>query len=167
MSDTVSALKQISFLSGLDDSTLDRIRHSVNQRRFDAGQAIFLEGEPCQAVYLVRKGLIRTRRSSLEGREQVLNYRGPGEALNLVSAVDGGTNSASAGLAAAGPGKRGCKLPCPQPPKMKRFSWAFNHTAICLVSRRDAEKRRACAGHGDAYGVSTDPALREKGRHGT
>ena len=96
MSDTVSALKQIAFLSKLDDSTLGRIRLSVHQRHFSAGQAIFLEGEPCQAVYLVQKGLVRTRRMSLEGREQVLNYRGPGEALNLVSAVDGGPNSASA-----------------------------------------------------------------------
>jgi len=96
MSNTVSALKQIAFLSDLDDSTLDRIRLSLHMRRFSAGQAIFLEGEPCQGVYLVEKGLVRTRRMSLEGREQVLNYRGPGEALNLVSAVDGGLNAASA-----------------------------------------------------------------------
>jgi CRP/FNR family transcriptional regulator len=96
MSDTVSTLKQIAFLSDLDDSTLDRIRLSLHQRRFSAGQAVFLEGEPCQGVYLIQKGLIRTRRMSLEGREQVLSYRGPGEALNLVSAVDGGLNSASA-----------------------------------------------------------------------
>jgi CRP/FNR family transcriptional regulator len=43
-------------------------------------------------VYFVVRGLARTRRMSLNGREHVLAYLGPGDCFNLVPALDGGAN---------------------------------------------------------------------------
>ncbi len=54
-----------------------------------------MEGEPCQAVYFVAQGVVRTGRLSPEGREQVLAYLGPGEPFNLVPALDGGPTLAT------------------------------------------------------------------------
>jgi CRP/FNR family cyclic AMP-dependent transcriptional regulator len=51
-----------------------------------------LEDDPCQAAYFVVQGLVRACRLSLEGREHVLAYLGPGEPFNLVSVLDGEPN---------------------------------------------------------------------------
>jgi len=45
----------------------------MHERTFSPGHVVALEGDPCQAV-LVLHGLLRTRRLSLNGREQVLAY---------------------------------------------------------------------------------------------
>jgi CRP-like cAMP-binding protein len=69
---------------------------SVHKRSFQAGQLILLEGEPSRAVYLIVAGEVRIQRSSQEGREYVLHTLGPGQCFNLVSALDGGYNLATA-----------------------------------------------------------------------
>jgi CRP/FNR family transcriptional regulator len=57
---------------------------------------IALEGDPSRAVYLIVAGEVRIQRSSPEGREYVLHTLGPGQCFNLVSALDGGYNLATA-----------------------------------------------------------------------
>jgi CRP/FNR family transcriptional regulator len=52
-------------------------------------------GEPCQGVYLICEGYVIARRLSLEGREYVLDYRGPGDCINVVPVLDGGMNLAT------------------------------------------------------------------------
>lgn len=81
--------------SELDDRTRRQIAAYVHVRRFAPGQIIAWEGEPTRAVCLVASGEVRVYRLSLEGREYVLNHMGPGQALNLVPALDGGVNIAS------------------------------------------------------------------------
>jgi len=83
-------LAQLSFFNGLGNDTLQKIASHVAARSFSRHQAIVFEGDPCQAIYFVSRGVVRTRRLSLEGREQVLAYLGPGEAFGLVAALDGG-----------------------------------------------------------------------------
>jgi CRP-like cAMP-binding protein len=95
MTITIETLGQLSFFAELSEETLQKLVLTLHQRSFTAGQIIILEGEPCQSVYVVAKGLVRTRRLSLEGREQVLAYSGPGVALNLVPAFDGSPSPAT------------------------------------------------------------------------
>jgi len=95
MAVAVESLSQMPFFAGLGDDALLGIASHIQERTFSPGQVIILEGEPCQAVYLIAQGLVRTRRMSLEGREQVLAYLGPGEWFNLIPALDGGPNLAT------------------------------------------------------------------------
>lgn len=88
-------IRDLAFFSKLSDDTLARLAYSAHKRNFTPDQVIALEGEPCQALYVVEHGLVRSRRMSLEGREQVLAYYGPGQALDLVPAVDGGLTHAT------------------------------------------------------------------------
>ena len=88
-------LHRLSFFAQLDDEALLEIGSYIQERVFSPRQVILLEGEPCQVVYFVVEGLVRTRRLSLDGREQVLAYLGPGEPFNLVPALDRDTNLAS------------------------------------------------------------------------
>jgi len=95
MTITVQALSQLPLFAGLGDDALREIVPHIRERTFSSGQVILLEGDPCQAVYLVVRGLVRTARLSPEGREHVLAYLGPGELFNLVPALDGQPSPAS------------------------------------------------------------------------
>jgi CRP/FNR family cyclic AMP-dependent transcriptional regulator len=93
---TVQALRKSPFFAGLGDEVLLGIASHVHERTFSPGQVIITEGEPCQAVYLVARGVVRVHQLSPEGREHVLAYLGTGEVFNLVPALDGGPNLATA-----------------------------------------------------------------------
>jgi CRP/FNR family transcriptional regulator len=95
MAVAVQTLSKLPLFSRLDDDALLEIAPYIQERTFSPGQMIVLEGEPCQAVYFVAQGVVRTGRLSPEGREQVLAYLGPGEPFNLVPSLDGGPILAS------------------------------------------------------------------------
>ena len=95
MAVAVQTLSKLPLFSRLGDDALLEIAPYIQERTFSPGQAIVLEGEPCQAVYFVAQGVVRTGRLSPEGREQVLAYLGPGEPFNLVPALDGGPTLAT------------------------------------------------------------------------
>jgi CRP/FNR family cyclic AMP-dependent transcriptional regulator len=95
MTVAVQTLSKLPLFSRLDDDALLEIASYIQERTFSPGQVIVLEGEPCQAVYFVAQGVVRTSRLSPEGREQVLAYLGPGEPFNLVPALDGGSTLAT------------------------------------------------------------------------
>jgi CRP/FNR family cyclic AMP-dependent transcriptional regulator len=92
---TVEALSQLPFFAGLGEDDLAKIAPYIHERTFSPGQMIISEGEPCQAVYFVVRGVVRVHRLSLEGREHVLAYLGPGEFFNVVPVLDGGPNPAT------------------------------------------------------------------------
>lgn len=95
MAVAVQTLSKLPLFSRLGDDALLEIASYIQERTFSPGQVIVLEGEPCQAVYFVAQGVVRTGRLSPEGREQVLAYLGPGEPFNLVPALDGGSTLAT------------------------------------------------------------------------
>ena len=95
MAVTVQTLSKLPFFSRLGDDALREIAPHINERTFSPGQVVLLEGEPCQAVYFVAQGVVRTHRLSPEGREHVLAYLGPGQPFSLVPALDGRPNLAS------------------------------------------------------------------------
>lgn len=86
----IKSLRELPFLSGLDEDALVRLALYVDQLTFSSGQMIVLEGEQCRRVYFVVRGLVRTRRMSLGGREHVLAYLGPGDVVNLIPPLDRG-----------------------------------------------------------------------------
>ena len=88
----VQTLRQLPFFAGLDEGDLLEIAPYIHERTFSLGQMIVSEGDPCQAVYFVVQGVVRIHRLSLEGREHVLAYLGPGKSFNLVPVLDGGPN---------------------------------------------------------------------------
>nr|MBC7245550.1 Crp/Fnr family transcriptional regulator [Chloroflexota bacterium] len=89
MAVSVQTLTKLPLFAGLDEAALRRIVSYVHEMTISPGQVIIWEGEPCQATHFVVQGLVRTRRMSPNGREQVLAYLGPGECVNLVAALDG------------------------------------------------------------------------------
>jgi len=95
MAITAQTLRQLPLFAGLGDDALLEIAPYIHERTFSPGQMIISEGEPCQVVYFVVRGVVRVHRLSLEGREHVLAYLGPGEFFNIVPVLDGGLNPAT------------------------------------------------------------------------
>jgi CRP/FNR family transcriptional regulator len=95
MNVTVRMLAQLSLFEGLDEQALAEIAPHVRVNTYEPEQAIALAGEPCSDMHIVVSGIIRARRLSLEGREYVLEYIRPGQAVNLAAALDNGANMAN------------------------------------------------------------------------
>jgi CRP/FNR family transcriptional regulator len=136
MAITVQTLYQLPFFSRLGDDALLEIAPYIHERTFSPGQVILLEGEPCQAVYFVVQGVVRTRRLSPEGREHVLAYLGPGEPFKLVPALDGRPNLTTVDAVTDA---RLYTIPCEH---FRRIMRDHSGMALAVLERLAAEVRR-------------------------
>ena len=87
MATSIQVLSQMPVFALLGEETLQAIAADVHEQCCWPGQLVILEGEPCRTVYFVVRGLLRTSRLSLEGRQAVLGYLRSGEPLNLIPAA--------------------------------------------------------------------------------
>ena len=91
----VELLKSIPYFSGLSPAELDSIKEFIFERAVESGDLILLEGEPADAMYFVASGVVKTFKTSADGKEQILSFVRPGEPFNDVPVFDGGPNPAS------------------------------------------------------------------------
>jgi CRP/FNR family transcriptional regulator, cyclic AMP receptor protein len=83
------------FLGALDqDQTADLRRRGVH-RRFRKGQALFHQGGQSDRVLVLLGGRVKVSTVTEEGREIVLAFRGAGDLLGELSAIDDEPRSAS------------------------------------------------------------------------
>lgn len=88
-------LKAVSYFSALDENALNRVAQSTTSRSYDQGQVILLEGEPCSGLYIVESGWLKAVKIGVDGREQVLQTMGAGEAFNAISVFTDAPNQAT------------------------------------------------------------------------
>ncbi len=88
-------LKSLPYFATLNSEQMEQIKKGTIELSYPKGEILFLEGEPCRGLYVVKSGQIRIYKSSPEGREQVLLIARPGDSFNDVPAFDGGPNPAS------------------------------------------------------------------------
>jgi len=89
-------LNRIPYFSGLGPVELDGIRKLIFEKTFERGEMILIEGESAEALYFVASGVVRVFKTSIEGKEQILNMVRPRESFNDVPIFDGDPNPASA-----------------------------------------------------------------------
>jgi CRP-like cAMP-binding protein len=92
----VAFLQSTPYFSGLSLSELEPIKGLIFERTVERGEMIVFEGESAEALYFVVSGVIKVFKTSVEGKEQILNIVRPGEAFNDVSIFDGSPNPAAA-----------------------------------------------------------------------
>ncbi len=95
MPSCVDFLRSSPFFATLCADEIERIEKEIIELSFRKGEVLFLEGESCRGLYVVKSGQIRVFKSSPEGREQVLLIAKPGDSFNDVPVFDGGPNPAS------------------------------------------------------------------------
>lgn len=96
MTSPVDSWRKLPYFTGLDTEDLRRLESEVLERSFTRGEILFLAGEPCRGLYVVKSGRVRIFKSSPKGREQVLLIANQGDSFNDVPVFDGGPNPASA-----------------------------------------------------------------------
>jgi CRP/FNR family transcriptional regulator, cyclic AMP receptor protein len=74
----------------------DALRRAGHRRQFAAGQALFVEGDSAERVFLLEAGWVLLSCAAPEGREVVLGLRGPGDVIGDMSILDGEPRSATA-----------------------------------------------------------------------
>lgn len=88
-------LSAVPYFAALDEAVLRVLAQAALERRYASGQIVFLEGEPCAGLYVVQEGWLKSFKLSLDGREQVIRFVGPGEAFNEVGVLAGTANQVS------------------------------------------------------------------------
>jgi CRP/FNR family transcriptional regulator len=93
VSDLLGRVPYFRVLSARKRGALARRFRSV---AFARHQSVFVEGEPCDGLWIVAEGRLKVFRTSSHGREQVLHVEGPGATLGEVPLFDRGGYVASA-----------------------------------------------------------------------
>lgn len=96
LQDLAHRLAAFSLFQGLDSETLGLLAGESRRREYAPGDVVFMEGEPAEGLYVLESGWVRAVKTSGQGREQVLQFVGPGEAFNTVSVFTRGLNPATA-----------------------------------------------------------------------
>ena len=90
--EVLRTLSTIPYFADLDANTLELVAKATIHQRFTAGEIVFLEGDPCVGIYIVKDGWLRAVKISPAGREQVIRFVGPGDTFNEIGVLSGGVN---------------------------------------------------------------------------
>jgi CRP-like cAMP-binding protein len=89
-------LKQSPLFRGLAAESLERVASLAAPRHCRAGEIVFSQGDPGDALYAVITGRIRISTGNTEGREISLNVMEPGDTFGEIALLDGGCRTATA-----------------------------------------------------------------------
>lgn len=78
-------LRQIDIFSGLNDEFLEKIGNISFIRTYTKGRIIFMEGEPGEAFFFIKSGLIKISKLSGDGREHILHILNEGHVFAEVT----------------------------------------------------------------------------------
>jgi CRP-like cAMP-binding protein len=91
-SEILQVLSGLPSFSDFDPNLLELISEVAIQKSYQPGELVFMEGEPCQGIYIAQKGWLRAVKTNPSGRELVVRYVGPGEIFNEIGVFTGGVN---------------------------------------------------------------------------
>lgn len=92
----LSLLADVPILQLLDDDERATLASLLDQRHYDAGAAIFREGDAGDALFLVSSGGVEVSVTSDTGERVVLAQNDRGDVFGEISLLDGGPRTASA-----------------------------------------------------------------------
>ena len=88
----VDILSAHPLFSGLDTEALERLCLACVAQHYAAGETVFLQGDPCKGLYIVREGWVKGIITSLLGREQIIFLLRPGDIFNEIGLLTDGGN---------------------------------------------------------------------------
>lgn len=94
-----TSLKHIPLFQDLSETELKFLLDRAVRLHYASGQSIFVEGDPCEGLYVIESGQVKIFRTSPNGREQILTIEGAGASIAELPVFDGGDYPASAAAA--------------------------------------------------------------------
>jgi len=86
-----SVLQRLRHFADLPEEIQQAIAASAIQRNFEAGQVIYVEGEPADYIYILENGWVKATRMTREGREQAMMFLRPIEVFGDIAVLTGTT----------------------------------------------------------------------------
>src|SRR5512139_2822751 len=74
----LSVFTTTDLFRGIAQGDLERIVHPFSERKYPKGATIFERGEPGDAIYVVKEGLVKLASHSGRGTETILHLLPPG-----------------------------------------------------------------------------------------
>lgn len=96
MAESWEFLRQVPVFADLSSEELQYIASLALVRRYRKNMYIFMQGEPGDAIYFVKKGAIKLFQVLEDGREKILHFVREGEIFAEVLLFDGGPYPATA-----------------------------------------------------------------------
>lgn len=72
-------LTKLSFFSGIDAESLDRISDIMVERKYRKNMVIFMAGEEAEAVYIIKKGKVKISKVTQDGKEHIIHIMSDGD----------------------------------------------------------------------------------------
>jgi CRP/FNR family transcriptional regulator len=94
--ETTALLAKVPLFSALSEAELQAVASHAFRKTFSPGEYLFLEGEPCQGMFLVTSGAVRIFKASASGREILLTMETAPASIAEIPVFDGGNYPASA-----------------------------------------------------------------------
>jgi len=88
-------LSQIPLFAGLTGHELQALAGRAVERRFQADEVLFWEGEPCAGIFLITEGSVKIFKTSVGGREMMLALETAPATVAELPLFDGGPYPAS------------------------------------------------------------------------
>lgn len=66
------SLEEVALFKGLSQDELESIKACLREKSFQKGEFLFMEGQCCERVFIVRSGRVKLFRTASSGREQTL-----------------------------------------------------------------------------------------------
>lgn len=93
--ETLELLGRVPLFSALATEELGRVAEVAVPRRFEAGEAVFHEGDASDTCYVIRSGHARAVRAHQDGRSITLAQFGPGDIFGELAMLDEERRSAT------------------------------------------------------------------------
>lgn len=84
-------LARIRHFDSLPPEVQERLAASAVSCHFNAGQVIYVEGEPAESIYILETGWVKATRMTREGREQAMMFLRPVEIFGDIAVFTGTT----------------------------------------------------------------------------
>src|SRR5690349_13315456 len=94
-------LRSLVYFETLTPDQIAWLAGQIMRRQFEAGEMIFLEGEPAAGLWFIETGRVKIFKVNPEGEEHIMHFLGTGNTFNDIAALDGGLNPANAGALSA------------------------------------------------------------------
>ncbi len=88
----IAALSQNTYFSNLNIEILDYLTQGTHLRRYERGETLFWEGDPCAGLHFIRRGSVKLFKTSPQGRELIVKVFEEGTTFNEVPVFDRGQN---------------------------------------------------------------------------
>lgn len=93
---TAAALSRVAFLQGVDADVIGALARQLHRRDVRRGKSIFCQGEPADGMHVIIDGKVKVCSHAPDGRERLLEIRGPSDILGAESVLDPGPRTATA-----------------------------------------------------------------------